>query len=369
MRLIVDINSQVSELLAADQLFTNIRDVVIDWSAWYVVGRRQFLDHYKYIVELIDQGLRVVLSNPREGADTFEELLDWTRTRELATQGRMYCISGSLANPNIKNLDFDIFLSVILDPPENILAQQRSLEIYTPNNKPYKFLFFNGRMRPHRKYLLESFRTSGLLNSSLYTCLDTRNPRVTNLQLLINDHDLLTTSHAIHLLPKKYELSIAQEQLNIPTTHDYVHQHLFGNVWGDGLLKAEPYIDSYFSLVTETLFESNYSFRTEKIWKPIAMAHPFIVASTPGYYRDLHNLGFKTFGHLVDERFDQIDNHQQRIERIAQVVEDLCKQDLPAFLQEAESICKYNQQHLLVMRDRVRTEFPKRFSHFITHYE
>jgi len=99
------------------------------------------------------------------------------------------------------------------------------------------------------------------------------------------------------------------------------------------------------------------------------MAHPFIVASTPGYYRDLHNLGFKTFGHLVDESFDQIDNHQQRIERIAQVVEDLCKQDLPAFLQEAKSICKYNQQHLSVMRDRVRTEFSKRFSHFITHYE
>ena len=28
------------------------------------------------------------------------------------------------------------------------------------------------------------------------------------------------------------------------------------------------------------------------------MGHPFIVASTPGFYRDLHNLGFRTFGAL-----------------------------------------------------------------------
>lgn len=369
MRLIVDVNSQVAELLPADQLFSNIRDVVIDLSAWYVVSRRQFLDHYKYMCDLINQGLRVVLSNPREGADTFEELLEWTRTKELATQNRIHCISGSLTNLNIKNLDFDIFLSVILDPQENLVAQHRSEEIYTSNNKPYKFLFFNGRTRPHRKYLLEKFRSTGLLDSSLYTCLDTRNPRSANLQLLINGQDLLVTPHTINLLPEQYELAIAQPQLKIPTTHDYVHRHLFGNTWADGLIKAEPYIDSYFSLVTETLFESNCSFRTEKIWKPIAMAHPFIVASTPGYYRDLHNLGFKTFGSLIDESFDQIENHQQRIERIAQVVEDLCNQDLPAFLQEAKSICKYNQQHLLIMRDRVRTEFPKRFFQFITYDE
>jgi hypothetical protein len=87
-----------------------------------------------------------------------------------------------------------------------------------------------------------------------------------------------------------------------------------------------------------------------------------------GYYRDLHRLGFKTFGHVIDESFDSIENNQKRIERIAQVVEDLCKQDLASFLEQCYNTCKYNQNHLAEMRLKVRQEFPNRFLQFITPY-
>ena len=137
---------------------------------------------------------------------------------------------------------------------------------------------------------------------------------------------------------------------------------------GDIYINANPYIDTYFSLVTETVFEYPYSFRTEKTWKPIAMGHPTIFASNYGYYRDFHNLGFRTWGHLIDESFDMIDNVQDRIVRISEVVKDLCNQDLPAFLAAAEETCKYNQQHLAEMRIKVRKEFPDRFRQFINKY-
>ena len=111
-----------------------------------------------------------------------------------------------------------------------------------------------------------------------------------------------------------------------------------------------------------------YSFRTEKIWKPVVMGHPFIAVANQGYYRDMHHLGFKTFGHVVDESFDLIENNQDRLARIAQVVEDLCQQDLASFLKECYNVCKYNQQHLAEMRLKVRQEFPDRFFDFLQQY-
>jgi hypothetical protein len=79
----------------------------------------------------------------------------------------------------------------------------------------------------------------------------------------------------------------------------------------------------------------------------------------------MHKLGFRTFDSVIDESFDLISNSQDRIERIAQVVDDLCRQDLVSFLQECYNTCKYNQQHLAEMRQQVRKEFPERFRQFI----
>jgi hypothetical protein len=99
------------------------------------------------------------------------------------------------------------------------------------------------------------------------------------------------------------------------------------------------------------------------------MAHPWIAVANQGYYRDMHDLGFRSFGHLIDESFDQIVHSQDRISRIAQVVEDLCRQDLAEFLKECYTVCKYNQQHLANMRSEVRQKFPERFFKFVAQYQ
>jgi hypothetical protein len=130
-------------------------------------------------------------------------------------------------------------------------------------------------------------------------------------------------------------------------------------------LVPAQYTNTYFSLVTETVQNYRYSFRTEKIWKPIAIGHPWIAVANQGYYRDMHNLGFQTFGHVIDERFDEIANNQDRMVQVSRVVKDLCQQDLASFLKECYNVCKYNQQHLAEMRTRVRSEFPARFKQFI----
>jgi hypothetical protein len=113
------------------------------------------------------------------------------------------------------------------------------------------------------------------------------------------------------------------------------------------------------------VFDYPYSFRTEKIWKPIAIGHPFIAVANQGFYRDLHNLGFQTFGSAIDESFDQIENGADRLDRIVEIVQDLCQQDLASFLDSCYNTCKYNQQLLTELGPSIRAEFPQKFLNFI----
>jgi hypothetical protein len=185
-----------------------------------------------------------------------------------------------------------------------------------------------------------------------------------NLTLNYNGSNLVGQPLGLTYLPSQYEYPF--NDLTSPANPtEYAKFKLFKNQWQDGTIHAPAYIDTYFSLVTETEFHHPYSFRTEKIWKPIMAGHPWIGAGSCGFYRDLKNLGFKTFDYLIDETFDQIINSQQRIERVAQVVEDLCQQDLSKFLDEAKQTCKYNQQHFLELYSKVLNKLPSQFIQFI----
>ena len=224
-------------------------------------------------------------------------------------------------------------------------------------------------MRPHRKYLLERFELMGLLDQCLWTNLETGVPSRSDLVLTHEGVDLIGRPREIKLLDPVYEVDRYKNYDNLPPDqYPYSKNTLFNHEWGEVYLKPDPYVDTYFSLVTETVFSYPYSFRTEKIWKPIAMAHPWIAVANRGFYRDMRDLGFQTFNGIIDESFDEIDNNQDRIERIVEVVNDLCQQDLAAFLAAAKDICKYNQQHFSEMRVQVRKEFPERFQQFINQY-
>jgi len=146
---------------------------------------------------------------------------------------------------------------------------------------------------------------------------------------------------------------------------------LFANTWGDAIVNPAAYVDTSFSLVTETIFDYPHTFRTEKIWKPMIMCHPFVVAANPGYYRDLHNAGFETFGHLIDESFDQIDDPTDRANRVVAVVKDICYNGTESFLEAARNACKYNYQQLRDHNTQQRAVLPDSLEIYInanTHY-
>jgi len=371
-KLIIDTQCEVSDLVInfADGEFHDLANHTLVPGAVYMIGRLQFELHSDYIRQLIETNqIHVVLSNPAEGSDTIRWQCRKVRVDDLALAGKVLLLTGGDVESSYTFLRYESFMVKILDFVINRAAMKCVTDIYEKTNKPYKFLFLNGRARPHRKYLLEKFRLSGLLDQALWTNLDATPADTRWLTLVDNNENLLRRSMPVHCLPAEYEVDEYQHRLqSIPDTR-FIKYHLFNNTWGEIYLHPKSYIDTYFSLVTETVFDYPYSFRTEKIWKPITIGHPFIVASSEGYYRDLHNQGFRTFGHLVDESFDQIASSQARIERIEQVVQDLCSQDLPSFLSAAQDVCKYNQQHLVELRQVELKEFSNKLSHFLaTHF-
>ena len=346
-KLIIDTFSEIYPMVReyADDEFWDLSQHETVPGAVYVIGRQQYINNRERVRNMAESGeVQIVMSNPHEGSATLIGQLTHLGLLDLAQQQKILIVGGGDMPAEWPCLQYDKFLPEILDYEENLTAIEQANEIYTKEDKPYKFLFLNGRERHHRRNLINHLKD--ILDQSLWTNLDA-GPGISK------------------TLPPEYEVPRYQDTSNPVSEHRYVKFDLFKDEWGEIYLYPKPYVDTYFSLVTETVFEIPYSFRTEKIWKPIAMGHPWIAVANRGFYRDMHNLGFRTFGHVINESFDLIDNNQDRLARIADVVRDLCQQNLVAFLRECYNVCKYNQYHHREMAVRVRKEFPDRFSQFI----
>ena len=370
LRLFVDRFSEVFDILQpyATDCFYSFSEVPKETGAVYIVGRQNLLDHMPDFCGMAEsRQYRMIFCNACEGSWTLESQLVQLRIDQLVADKKILLIGGAAVDSRYPCLIIDHFLSRIMDFPENQVAQKKTQEIFDRRHKPYKFLFLNGRARPHRKYLYERFRRRNLLESSLYTMLDAKPTVVRHFDLVEDGINVMATPSELRRLPDCYEVARYRDPTFGPITdRTYLKQELFRLEWGEIYLEPRAYIDTYFSLVTETVCaESMYSFRTEKIAKPLAMGHPFIVASTPGFYRDLQNLGFRTFGHVINESFDTIDNAQDRMDRIVDIVTDLCSQDLDSFLSACEDVCKYNQQHLAEFTVQTRRDFPEKFFQFL----
>jgi hypothetical protein len=106
--------------------------------------------------------------------------------------------------------------------------------------------------------------------------------------------------------------------------------------------------DSFWHVVTETVFYYNKLHLTEKIFKPIAMKQPFMLLAAPGNLAYLKSYGFKTFEGIIDESYDSIQDPDQRIEAVVKQLAWYCS--LPAkekrrVIEAIAPIVEYNFHH------------------------
>lgn len=103
------------------------------------------------------------------------------------------------------------------------------------------------------------------------------------------------------------------------------------------------------NLVTETLFFTDNIFPTEKIFKPMMHGQIFLLAGAPGFLRHLRKLGFKTFGAIIDESYDDIEDPVERgfeLVRTLKTIIDLSEADFATLLDNCQDIIQHNRQLL-----------------------
>lgn len=106
--------------------------------------------------------------------------------------------------------------------------------------------------------------------------------------------------------------------------------------------------NSFWHIVTETVFYYDKLHLTEKIFKPIVMKQPFMLLGAPGNLAYLKSYGFKTFEGVIDESYDTIQDNDQRVEAVVEQLRWYCS--LPAeekqqVIEAIAPIVEYNFHH------------------------
>jgi hypothetical protein len=112
-----------------------------------------------------------------------------------------------------------------------------------------------------------------------------------------------------------------------------VKQGLYGKHFSGYPFDKKLYLDTYFSVVSETHSGAHNCnpqfFPTEKIYKAIINCHPFVALSTQNFLHNLKEQGYKSFSPFINEEYDQEPDAYKRMNLAIDQVEKLCKDGVP----------------------------------------
>jgi len=106
--------------------------------------------------------------------------------------------------------------------------------------------------------------------------------------------------------------------------------------------------NSFWHIVTETVFYYDKLHLTEKIFKPIVMKQPFMLVAASGNLAYLKSYGFKTFDGIIDESYDSIQDPDARIDAVVDQLVWYCTlsvENKQEVMRKIEAIVEYNFHH------------------------
>jgi hypothetical protein len=174
--------------------------------------------------------------------------------------------------------------------------------------------------------------------SKYYMCLNRNSSRLHRPELILNFiKNKIFDKGVISLLQSDEFDRFANEPENIeykelifnkyPFTIDYDEPEFVADMH-NFFTKKECWMDTYFSIVTETSIEDDFCFISEKPIRPMIYFHPFIVLGNPNTLKRLKKLGFKTFPEFFDETYDEILNKDIRKKMVTENVIKLCEKPI-----------------------------------------
>lgn len=224
---------------------------------------------------------------------------------------------------------------------------------YEVKNKEKIFLCFNRIARQHRINLIAKIISNNLLDKSYTSFFGNIN---------FEEVDQFGWDHWISDLVSRREQFrfVSNENIDIIDENRKLFPIMLNMTPGRNNPFDVQYDDlkyfenSYFSLVTETTFYDELPYITkdffsEKIFKPIAVGHPFILFAFPRALLRLRDMGYKTFHPFINEDYDLIQNDNLRFDAVFKEVMRLSKftdQEWIEWQENVKDIVEFNKNML-----------------------
>ena len=199
-------------------------------------------------------------------------------------------------------------------------------------------------------YLDEHYRDKSLLTYQ-YKHHDDYHRNEIGLESIINDYGIANIEKECKFLASCPRQIVPLDfQYNKDLTDDFSSQ----------LHKAEQgkfidvYSDFLVEVVSETYFNGNTFFLTEKIFRPILLKTPFIVQGPQWFLHHLRDLGFKTFAHWWDEGYseDPADWQIEEIKKVIKSIASMSNVQLQQMYIQMQSVLEHNQKRLLKLTEK-----------------
>lgn len=247
-----------------------------------------------------------------------------------------YCLEHNIT-PLLKMLAVNQFENVAKDQLNFFYIKTNRSEIeYKKGLKEKLFVCFNKNLRGHRTKIFHKILKHGLLEKS-YSSFEYGKNVISVLKYQDPENMLPAFEKYQHLFP--LTLNVTSDRTNPIDVRD-----------GDLIYHD----NSYFSLITETLFFKNEMdvrngiFLTEKTFRTIGLKHPFILLSPAGSLEYLKKVGYKTFAPFINESYDLEEDDNKRFELVWKEVQRLCSFTPYKWLSWQEKIVpivEYNYNH------------------------
>jgi hypothetical protein len=216
--------------------------------------------------------------------------------------------------PGANVIAYSVLLKRVEPPPIMDLAGAKRFSVLSRNYRPW-------RMELYLRLLY-----NGALNNTIYSFHNIDPYSQTKPVFTLNE--LRDDARAMGMDP--LDPKLARWLDGVP--YDFPEAPI-GNKWANVTYKAvrsasvNLLIESHFEpfVYAECLEGSDPrlfspGFPTEKTYKTLACARPFIAVTTPYFLEDMRKLGYQTFSPYIDESYDLIEDNGLRMQAIADEV-------------------------------------------------
>lgn len=282
-----------------------------------------FSDSYDWMDEYNNDDTLVVFWHPVEVGHWDQSWID--RLNQKIKGKKFSFVYTTGAGPDIEldkmfNIEFDIKYLTVFDI--------RVVEIWNSKTgwdnpggplavSKYKyknFTFLNRKDAVHRRYVLSRLSQSNLLDTGVVSF-----QMADNGDVFAGDNDL-NNNYGFTDAGIEY---IRQQCINTPKLPIFIEDNQPGNINNIptdicGALFRHTHHNTYAGIVGETFLtypinSFKQTFITEKTFNTIACNQIFFIVGHPHSLRLLKQLGYKTFDSIIDESYDDILSHQERL--------------------------------------------------------